>query len=150
MTRFQSILSGFSSSPAGGAEDDSAPEQGSKESEDATMKAADRISAALTGGRHLSHEQRASAGPVVHYTFGAVMGALYGLAVERSPTAATAWGVPFGTALWAGADEVAVPAFHLSAPPTEHPLSTHLSALGAHMIYGLTADAVRRTVRSVL
>lgn len=37
----------------------------------------------------------------------------------------SAWGVPFGAALWLAADEVEVPAFGLSKSPFEYPLSSH-------------------------
>src|SRR5580698_2143570 len=53
--------------------------------EDATMKAADAIVNVITGGRHLSHEQKEKAGPVVHYAFGALMGGVYGGLAEYAP-----------------------------------------------------------------
>jgi hypothetical protein len=43
-----------------------------------------------------------------------------------------------------------VPAFKLSEPPLEHPPSVHAKALAAHLVYGLTAETVRRLVRRVL
>lgn len=46
------------------------------------MKAADAVVSISTGGRHLSSEQKGKAGPLVHYAFGALMGALYGTAAE--------------------------------------------------------------------
>jgi len=58
-------------------------------------------------------------------------------------------GAPFGTALWLGADEVAVPAFHLAGPPWKTPASVHARALAAHLVYGLTTEGVRRLVRRV-
>ncbi len=58
--------------------------------------------------------------------------------------------MPFGAALWLGADEVAVPLFGLSGPPFAYPASTHASALAAHLVYGATADLVRRAVRAAL
>ena len=63
----------------------------------------------------------------------------------------TAWdGMCFGTAVWLGADEIALPALHLSKPPQEYPLSLHTSALLAHWVYGFVTEVVRGTVRSVL
>src|SRR4051812_17531472 len=46
--------------------------------DDATMKTADAVVSTFTGGRHLSHEEREKGGPIVHYAFGALMGAVYG------------------------------------------------------------------------
>jgi uncharacterized membrane protein YagU involved in acid resistance len=67
-----------------------------------------------------------------------------------APSTTAAWGLPFGAAVWLGADEVAVPAFGLSKAPMEYPASTHASALAAHLVYGLTVDVVRRAVRAAL
>ena len=57
---------------------------------------------------------------------------------------------PFGTAVWLGADEVAVPAFGLAGPPWEHPASVHARALTAHLVYGVATEGVRRLVRRIL
>lgn len=114
--------------------------------EDATMKTADRIATAVRG-RHLTKQEKQKAGPVVHYAFGTVMGAVYGAAVELKPEAHALAGVPFGTVLFAGADEVALPAFGLSGKPSEYPLSQHLYGLASHAVYGLTTEAVRRIIR---
>ncbi len=119
------------------------------ESEDATMKAADKV-VSVTSGRRLSHEQKKKAGPIVHYAFGAAMGALYGAVVERRRRLTPAAGPIFGSALFVSADEIGVPLAGLSGPPTDYPISTHLEALAAHVVYGATADLVRRGVRAVL
>jgi hypothetical protein len=39
-----------------------------------------------------------------------------------------------------------VPAAGLSKPPAETPWPQHLQALAAHLIYGLTAEGIRRLV----
>ena len=59
-------------------------------------------------------------------------------------------GLPFGAAFWLLADETAVPLLGLSKGPTEYPLSTYAYALASHLVYGLTAEAVRRAVRGAL
>lgn len=117
--------------------------------EDATMKAAEAISEAVAD-RRLTKEEKQTAGPVFHYTFGTSIGAAYGALAEIAPRTTTAWGLPFGAAIWLGADEVAVPAFGLSKSPFEYPASTHASALAAHLVYGLTTDLVRRAIRAAL
>jgi uncharacterized membrane protein YagU involved in acid resistance len=98
----------------------------------------------------LSEKEKQVSGPLVHYAFGAGMGGLYGAAAEVTPVV-TAWdGMCFGTAVWLGADEIALPALHLSKPPQEYPLSLHTSALLAHWVYGFVTEVVRGTVRKVL
>jgi putative membrane protein len=72
------------------------------------------------------------------------------MAAEAFPASAAAGGTLFGATLWLVADETVVPALGLSAPPSEYPLRTHVQALASHLVYGVTTDAVRRTVRRVL
>jgi putative membrane protein len=117
-----------------------------EEGEDATMKTADRISEAVQG-RRLTKAEKEKAGPAVHYAFGTIMGAVYGAAVEVNPATHTFAGIPFGAILFAGADEVALPALGLSKGPGEYPLSQHLYGLVSHAVYGVTTEAVRRVVR---
>ena len=118
--------------------------------EDATMKAADAIVATATGGQHLSLEARQKGGPVVHYAFGALMGALYGGLAEYSCAARTGFGLAFGAGLFAGADLVAVPAFRLSPPLSESSPSSLANPFAAHLVYGTTTEALRRVFRAML
>jgi uncharacterized membrane protein YagU involved in acid resistance len=113
--------------------------------EDATMKASDRI-ARTVHFRPLSPQEKAKAGPVVHYAFGTLMGALYGLTTEYFPEARAGFGTLFGTVLFAVADEAAVPLAGFSGKPTEYPASSHLRALASHVVYGASAEAVRATL----
>jgi len=120
-----------------------------KKGDDATVKAASAISETLFDHR-LRRDEKEVAGPAVHYAFGTVTGGLYGALSERWPRVARVAGLPFGAAVWLGADEVAVPALGLAQPPTESPATVHAKALAAHAVYGLTTEAVRRLVRRVL
>lgn len=118
--------------------------------DDATMKTADAVVSTVTGGRHLSHEQKEKGGPIVHYAFGAMMGATYGAIAEGVPDATFGFGTAFGAALFAGADLVAVPALNLSGSPTDSPLSSLSTPFVAHLVYGSVTEAVRRLVRAIL
>ena len=118
--------------------------------EDATMKTADAIAVTVTGGQHLTHEERAAAGPVIHYAFGAVMGGLYGGLAEVSDAATTGFGTTFGSMLFTGADLFAVPALKLAPLPTEQPASALATPLAAHLVYGATTELVRRLVRRLM
>ena len=115
--------------------------------EDATMKAADSVVSTITGGRHLSMEAKQKGGPVVHYAFGGLMGALYGLAAEYSSLARAGFGTAFAGALFAGADLWAVPALHLSGSTGDAPVSSLATPFAAHMVYGVTTEGVRRLLR---
>jgi putative membrane protein len=120
------------------------------EAEDATMKAADKLSRNLLG-YPLSIEAKKKAGPILHYAFGAAMGAVYGVASELFPEAATrGFGTGFGAALFAIADELAIPALGLSGKRKNFPLSSHVYGLASHLVYGVTAEGVRRIATAAL
>ena len=152
MNEFQTVWSKASKKLQGDGNQSSASSQSSSESEDATMKAAGKL-AEITGHR-LSHEQKKKAGPIVHYAFGTGMGALYGALMEVGPRRMRQHellsSIGFGSVLFAGADEIAVPAAGLSGPPTETPVSSHLYALASHIVYGVTTGVVRKAVRVAL
>jgi len=122
-------------------------EQG--EDENATVKAAERLSKSVFG-RRLRREQKKTAGSAVHYTYGALVGGLYGALAERSKPVRKLAGIPYGAALWLLGDELAVPLLRLSKAPTEYPASNHAMALASHFVYGATADLVRRAVRTAI
>ena len=117
--------------------------------EDATVRAADRLSRGVLH-HPLSKREKRKAGPAMHYGFGVLTGAAYGVLAELAPAVTRGAGAPFGTAVWLGADEITVPALRLAAPPWEHPPSVHARALAAHLVYGVTAEGVRRLLRRVL
>ena len=131
------------------------PEENHKQAQhsddpDATMKAADAITAAATGGQHLTYEQEQKSGPVVHYAFGALAGGLYGGLAEYSALTRSGFGTSFGTALFASADLLAVPALHLSGPLDEQRASSFATPFAAHLVYGATTEFVRRLIRKLL
>jgi putative membrane protein len=124
-----------------------------EENEDATMKAAGKV--ASLAGYQLSFEEKKKVSPVVHYGFGASMGALYGVLHEMAPKSFRSLnpvlaGVGYGSALFVGADEIAVPSLGLSESPKKTPVSAHVYGLASHAVYGLTGEMVRRTVRKYL
>jgi hypothetical protein len=122
---------------------------GEEQTDDATVKAASAISEGIFD-HELTKSEKRIAGPTVHYAFGTSVGGLYGAVAELAPETTAGAGLPFGAAFWLLADETAVPLLGLSKGPTEYPLSTHVYALASHFVYGLTAEAVRRAVRSAL
>ncbi|HKR00713.1 MAG TPA: DUF1440 domain-containing protein [Pyrinomonadaceae bacterium] len=124
------------------------PEEDSPEQEDATEKIADAIAENIFGHK-LDKDEKETAGAVVHYAYGAAMGGVYGIAAEVAPEVGAAAGLPFGAVVWLAADEVAVPLLGLAKPPSEYPLSTHAYSLASHLVYGLTAELVRRNIRKV-
>lgn len=113
------------------------------------MKVAGKISEKVLH-RSLSQREKKQGGSFVHYAFGTAIGGLYGVMTEASPHAKRGFGLPFGTALFVGADEVAVPVLGLSPSPLATKAQDHIYALASHFVYGATTELVRRGVRACL
>lgn len=149
MTGFQEAWSKASNAFKQGSEKQSGAENQPQEKEDATMKAAGKIGEFI--GRPLTHEQKKVFGPIVHYSFGTAQGAVYGVVTELAGTGGSLVnGVIFGAALFAIADELAVPALGLSGKASEAPLSSHLYSFASHLVYGVTTEIARRGLRGAL
>jgi putative membrane protein len=111
---------------------------------DPTIKVASAITSSV--GYELPRSQEPRAGSLVHYGFGATVGALYGAAAGFVPKVAAGVGLPFGVAVWLGAHVITVPALNLSPPPTRRPFRQEAEELGLHLVYGATTDLVRRFI----
>ena len=111
--------------------------------EDATVKTAQAISR-LAFHHELTDSEKRWAAPAVHYSMGVGFGAVYGFLAEKVPATAAGLGLPYGTAVWIGADEVAVPAMGFAKGPAETSLSAHLNALASHLVYGVVTAATRK------
>jgi putative membrane protein len=149
MSQFQAMWSnavdGFESPSAGGRHD-ARDWQERHEGQNANEIAAQAV-ATHTIDRPLSRDELEVAAPLMHYAFGSVMGAVYGALSERSRTVPIAAGAGFGTAVWLGADEIAMPMLGLARRDKEYPLEAHAQSLAAHIVYGVTTEIVRRALR---
>jgi hypothetical protein len=125
-------------------------ERGADDPDDDAAGRTGNAVAELVFHRHLTKPEKQKAGAVVHYAFGAGSGAIYGAMAEVVPAATVCEGTAFGAAVWLIADEGVVPAIGLSRKPTDYPLSIHAYSFASHMVYGLTAELVRRAVRRAL
>jgi uncharacterized membrane protein YagU involved in acid resistance len=110
------------------------------------VKTASAISEGVFG-HSLTNKEKEIAGSLVHYAVGTTAGAVYGVAAEYQPNVTTLAGFPFGVAFWMVVDEGALPLLGLTKGPTAYPISTHAYALASHLVFGLTAEVVRSTVR---
>ena len=130
-----------------------AHEQVQKEQESAAQEGSTEIVArkiAEATGKQLTLEDKKKAGQAVHYAFGTLMGIVYGVSAELIPEVTTGAGTAFGTLLFLGADEVAVPAFQLAPSPTETPATDHLQHWAAHVVYGGSLELVRSLVKRLM
>jgi len=157
MDTFQGVYINLSVALSGAAPDGKPPRsrnplrlgyqsQGGKGDNDANEVAASRAVKAVTG-RELTYEQQQWAGPLSHYTFGTLLGGLYGLAAEYKPGLGTGNGLPLGAVFWLLQDEIAVPLSGNAYGPTRYPLGLHLYGLAGHLAFGLALEATRRAVR---
>ena len=96
--------------------------------------------------RRLTREELRVAAPLVHYLFGAAVGAIYGAYAERRQ--ADRSGAAFGTTVWLTADEIAMPLLGLSDSTARRPVEMHLQSLVAHLVYGTATEMTRRSVRA--
>jgi hypothetical protein len=117
--------------------------------ESATTRAADAVSEAATG-EPVSKPRKATAGQAVHYGFGVLLGAGYGVLAEYWPRATIAAGAPFGLAAAALIDETAMPIAGLGDAPWKAPASTHAYSAASDLVFGTVAETTRRLARSVL
>lgn len=116
------------------------------EEQPATEKAADRLTRSATG-QPLPEAARPAAGNAVHYGFGIALGAGYGLAAEQMPGVTSGFGTAFGSGTSLLIDEALVPALGLAPPATAVVPARHVYGAAAHLVYGMTAELVRRALR---
>lgn len=157
MDQFQALLSRAEKAydkqkklAAGESEWEIAHEQAQAEQQSAAKEGSTEVVArklAEAAGTRIPGEKKKAAGQAVHYAFGTVMGLVYSSTAEWLPEVTAGSGAAFGTLLFLTADEVAVPAFQLSAPPTEMPITSHLQYWAAHMVYGATLETARNLLR---
>lgn len=124
------------------------PEEG-EASEPATEKAVDRVAEAV-GGAPVPKAEKPLAGQAVHYTFGALLGAGYGIAAEYDERVTAGAGSVLGVGSALLFDEAAVPAAGLGEAPWDASASTHLYSMVSHLIYGMVAEGTRRLTRSLI
>lgn len=101
----------------------------------ATSKIAERIAQPILG-RRLSRSERHYGGQIVHYSYGALLGAAYGLSGSRLPAVRAGHGTLFGAASWLAGVNVAMPLFKLMKPPHKHSFEEHAFSLVSHLGYG--------------
>lgn len=115
-----------------------------------TVKIAEMISTKVAR-HHLTGENRRSLNPWFTNAFGTLMGVWYGVVLAAvTPVTTTGGGSLYGAVLWLGADEISLAALGIAKNPLKYPLSTRLSALSAHLVYGLSLHTGRRTLLKVM
>jgi hypothetical protein len=82
---------------------------------------------------------------VMHWAYGILNGATYGIVAESLPTPWIRYGLPFGATVWAS-DYVILPAAKLYEPIWTYDGKTLANDLSAHLVYGLATAATLRVL----
>ena len=125
---------------------DNGPHAPSPTGENTTEKTARNV--ARQFGRDLPVAQKQLAGRALHYGFGTVMGAVYGVTVEYFPTLGLGAGTAFGSVLFLATDEAVLPWLNLTDQPLETPPSDHLLHWASHVTYSMAMELTRRALVS--
>jgi hypothetical protein len=79
----------------------------------------------------------------MHWAYGILNGAIFGIVAKSLPRSRVGYGLPFGAAVWVG-DYVILPAAGLYKPIWEYDVKTLADDLSAHLVFGLaTAGTLR-------
>lgn len=102
-------------------------------------------------GRRPTRREKELGGKAVHWTFGALLGALYAAMSAKGPTTLSGGrGLLFGGLLWLGVSEAALPTLGLSLGPTACSPAGHALNLVTHLIYGGALDLVNRALHGAV
>jgi hypothetical protein len=96
-------------------------------------------------GRRLTRRELRVAAPLMHYSFGAAVAAIYGAYAERRHGNRS--GAAFGTTVWLAADEIAMPLLGLSDSTARRPIEMHLQSFVAHLVFGTATELTRRSLQ---
>lgn len=117
--------------------------------EPATERAADGVARAIAGV-DLPASVKPLGGQAMHYGLGIGLGILYGVAAEFRPSVTAGFGTAFGIGSATLLDEGAVPVLGLGQAPWRTGLTSHLYSYASHLVFGGTAELVRRQVAGTL
>ncbi len=108
------------------------------------------VAARKLGADDLPTAGKRAASESIHWGFGALAGAAYGVVAELYPDVTAKNGVTFGMALMAFTHEGALPTLGLSASPANQKPREQRSEMATHVVYGVVAETVRKLVRKTL
>lgn len=123
--------------------------QGDGNDDPSNVKAAEDA-AVLATGQPLPSADKATAGSLVHYATGAMLGLVYAAAATRAPRVTAGFGVPYGLAVAVVLDDLLVPAMGWGDWPGETPAATHAYSLTTHAVFGAVLEGGRRLVLAAL
>jgi putative membrane protein len=105
------------------------------------------VLAEKVAGHRLSASQKQAATKGMHWSFGPLVGAVYGAAVEYEPELTARHGAAFGLGLNGLTHETVLPMLGLTAPAKKQPKQERFSEIASHVVYGVVTETVRRLIR---
>ena len=87
---------------------------------------------------------------VIHYTFGAVSGAVYGALAEVFPAATAGVGMAAGAGLYLASHGTALPLLRIQEPPWRLPRAAFAWEFTSHLLFGLALELGRRSASRIL
>ena len=108
------------------------------------------VAARKLGAGDLPTAGEKAASESIHWGFGALTGAAYGVIAELYPAVTAKNGVTFGMALMAFTHEGALPALGLSADADHQQPREQRSEMMTHVVYGVVAETVRKVIRKAI
>lgn len=118
------------------------------EPDEASTAAVGRILYTRLAGHPPADATRARLSTGVHWSYGVLMAAGYGMLRAGRPGFDVLGGLAFAVGLWAIGDELIVPLLGLSDAPQAYPARHHAQALAGHLAYGVaTAATTQRLAR---
>jgi putative membrane protein len=100
--------------------------------------------------RPLSEREEEVSVQAIHWSFGALVGGVYGAVAEFQPAVTGRLGTNFGLTLCGITHASTLPLMGLTEKPEDQPMREHASELVTHAIYGITTEIVRRLARKAL
>ena len=101
-------------------------------------------------GLSLHGAEKEIASETIHWGFGALTGAAYGVLAEFYPAATAKEGATFGLTLMTLTHESALPALGLAAEPEDQTMREKTSEASSHILYGVVTERVRGMIRKML
>lgn len=108
------------------------------------------VMAERIAGHPLEGTEKTIASESIHWVFGTVAGALYGVAAELYPQVTSKGGATFGLTLMSLTHEGALPQLGLSEPAQDQSLRERTSEGATHIVYGVVTERVRSLIRHML
>jgi putative membrane protein len=111
------------------------------------QKAPPVVLAERVTGHALARREKETVKQGIHWSFGPLIGAAYGAAVEFEPELAARHGAAFGLALNGFTYKNLLPMLGLAEPVKDQPKQERFSEAASHVVYGVVTETVRRMIR---